>query len=275
MKTDLGDGAEAVSALNLLREAAPRAAVKQSFSIRGGSDTFPKAFAAKLGDRIHYGLPVVKIEHDAHGVRVICQQAGSHQTFSADYLICAIPFTVLRHVEISPGFSPAKRQAIAQLGCTSVVRVFLQTRKRFWLDEGLTGSATTDLPIVTAYDKAHYLPGTRGMLEVYAAGEKARKLAAMPANERLSFSVKQMQLILPNLRQHFEGGASVCWDDEEWTRGAYAWFKPGQMQAFLPYFAKSEGRIHFAGDQTSPWPGWMNGALQSGARAAREINELV
>lgn len=271
----LGDGAEAVSALNLLREAAPRAAVKQSFSIRGGSDTFPKAFAAKLGDRIHYGLPVVKIEHDAHGVRVICQQAGSHQTFSADYLICAIPFTVLRHVEISPAFSPAKRQAIAQLGCTSVVRVFLQTRKRFWLDEGLTGSATTDLPIVTAYDKAHYLPGTRGMLEVYAAGEKARKLAAMSAPERLSFSVKQMQLILPNLRQHFEGGASVCWDDEEWTRGAYAWFKPGQMQTFLPYFAKPEGRIHFAGDQTSPWPGWMNGALQSGARAAREINELV
>ncbi len=270
----LGDGAEAVSALNLLCEAAPRAVVKQAFFIRGGSDTFPKAFAAKLGDRIHYGLPVARIEHDSRGVRVICQQAGSHQAFSADYLICAIPFAVLRRVEISPGFSPAKQQAIAQLGNTSVVRVFLQTRKRFWLDEGLTGAATTDLPIVTAYDKAHYLPGTRGMLEVYAAGEKARKLAAMPANERLSFTVKQMEQVLPKLREHYEGGASICWDDEEWTRGAYAWFKPGQMESFLPHFAKPEGRVHFAGDHLSPWPGWMNGALQSGNRAAREIIQL-
>jgi len=269
----LGDGAKAVSALNLLREAAPRSTVKQSFSIRGGSDTFPKAFAAKLGDRIHYGLPAIKIEQDSRSVHVICQQAGNRRTFSADYLICAIPFPVLKHVEISPGFSPAKQQAIAQLGNTSVVRVFLQTRKRFWLDEGLTGSATTDLPIVTAYDKAHYLPVTRGMLEVYAAGEKARKLAAMNADERLSFTLNQMKLLFPNIAEHYEGGASVCWDHEEWTRGAYAWFKPGQMESFLPHFAKPEGRIHFAGDQISPWPGWMNGALQSGNRAAREVNQ--
>ncbi len=271
----LGDGADATSALNLMREAALRATVKQSFSIRGGSDNFPKAFAAKLGDRIHYGLPVVKIEHDARGVRVICQQTGNRQTFSADYLICAIPFSVLKGVEVSPGFSPAKQQAISQFGNTSVVRVFMQTRKRFWVDDGLTGSATTDLPIMTAYDKAHYLHGTRGMLEVYAAGEKARKLAAMKADERLSFTVKQMEMILPNIRQHYEGGASVCWDDEQWTRGAYAWFKPGQMESFLPHFAKPEGRVHFAGDHLSPWPGWMNGALQSGNRAAREVSQAV
>ncbi|MEK7833539.1 MAG: FAD-dependent oxidoreductase, partial [Acidobacteriota bacterium] len=95
LANQLGDGADAVSALNLMREAALRATVKQAFSIRGGSDTFPKAFAAKLGDRIHYGLPVVKIEHDARGVLVICSQAGVQQTFAADYLICAIPFSVL------------------------------------------------------------------------------------------------------------------------------------------------------------------------------------
>lgn len=271
----LGDGADATSALNLMREAALRATVKQSFSIRGGSDNFPKAFAAKLGERIHYGLPVMKIEHDSRGVRVICSQAGTRQTFAADYLICAIPFSVLGRVEVAPGFSIAKQQAIVQLGNTSVVRVFMQTRKRFWLEEGLTGSATTDLPMVTAYDKAHYLPGKRGMLEAYVAGERARKLAAMTANERLSFTVNQMKLVLPNIAEHYEGGASVCWDDEQWTRGAYAWFKPGQMESFLPHFAKPEGRVHFAGDHLSPWPGWMNGALQSGNRAAREINQAV
>jgi monoamine oxidase len=271
----LGEGADAVSALNLLREAAPRAVMKQSFSIRGGSDALPRAFAARLGDRILYGSPVVKIEHDARGARVICSRAGSRQTFEADYLICAIPFAVLARVEISPGFSPQKREAIAQLGNTSVTRVFLQTRKRFWLDEGLSGAATTDLPIMTAYDKAHYLPGRRGLLEAYVAGARARRLAAMTSNERLNFTVEQMERILPAIREHYEGGASVCWDEDEWARGAYAWFKPGQMESFLPHISRPEGRVHFAGDHTSPWPGWMNGALQSGARAAREVNQAA
>jgi monoamine oxidase len=271
----LGEGADEVSALDLLREAAPRAVVKQPFSIRGGSDTLPRAFAARLGDRIHYGMPAVKIEHDATGVRVICSQARSQHMLVADHLICAIPFAVLRNVEVSPGFSPQKQQAIAQLGNTSVVRVFMQTRKRFWLDEGLSGAATTDLPIMTAYDKAHYLPGQRGLLEAYVAGARARSLAAMAASERINFTVGQMERILPNIREHYEGGASVCWDDDEWARGAYAWFKPGQMESFLPHIARPEGRVHFAGDHTSPWPGWMNGALQSGARAAREVNQAV
>src|SRR5262245_5356161 len=71
--------ADAVSALNLLREAAPRAMVKQSFSIRGGSDSLPRAFASRLGDRIHYGMPAMIIEHDARGVRVICWQGGNRR----------------------------------------------------------------------------------------------------------------------------------------------------------------------------------------------------
>jgi len=271
----LGEGADAVSALNLLREAAPRAVVKQSFSIRGGSDTLPRAFAARLGDRIHYGAPVVKIEHDAAGVRVICSQKGNRRTFAADYLICAIPFAVLRKVEISPGFSPEKRQAIAQLGNTSVVRVFMQTRERFWLDEGLSGAAITDLPVMTAYDKAHYLPGKRGLLEAYVAGARARRLADMGSGARLNFTVGQMERVFPAIRDHYEGGESVCWDEDEWARGAYAWFKPGQMESLMPHIARPEGRVHFAGDHTAPWPGWMNGALQSGARAAREVNQAL
>ena len=82
-------------------------------------------------------------------------------------------------------------------------------------------------------------------------------------------------MILPAISEHYEGGASVCWDEDVWARGAYAWFKPGQMESLLPHIARPEGRVHFAGDHTSPWPGWMNGALQSGARAAREVNQAV
>ena len=269
----LGEGADATSALDLLREALPRALEKQVYVIRGGSDTLPNAMASKLNNKIRYGCAVVRIEQDDRGARVIYSQNGANETITGDYVICAIPFSVLRNVKFSPAVSPGKQQAIDHLGNTSVVRVFLQTRRRFWLDQGLSGAATTDLPMMTAYDKAFYLPGTRGILETYIAGERARKLSVMSADARLHFTVNQMQLVHPDIRTHLEGGSSVCWDNEQWSRGAYAWFRPGEMTSLLPNIASPEGRIHFAGDQTSPAPGWMNGALQSGNRAAREVSQ--
>jgi monoamine oxidase len=269
----LGEGADKVSALNLLREAAPRMREKQAFVIRGGSDTFPRAFAATLRDIIQYAAVVKRIEQDDREARVIYERAGEHLVAHADRVICAIPFSVLKQIEFAPAVSREKQTAITQLSNTSVVRVFLQTRKRFWLDENLTGAATTDLPIMTAYDKAFYLPGVRGMLEAYVAGERARRLAGMTPADRLSFTLSQIEKVHPAIRIHFEGGSSVCWDDEPFSRGAYAWFKPGEMTELMPHIATPEGRIHFNGDHTSQSPGWMNGALQSGYRAAKEVNE--
>ena len=271
LSDQLGEGADEVSALDLLREAAPRALEKQLYVIRGGSDTLPRALAAKVADKIRYGCAAVRIEQHERGVRVVVSQTGQNETITGDYVICAIPFSVLRKVEFSPPMSREKQQAIARLGNTSVVRVFMQTRKRFWLDEGLSGAATTDLPLMTAYDKNFYQPGTRGILEVYAAGERARRLANMSADERFNFTVNQMQMIHPSIREYLEGGSSVCWDNEEWSRGAYAWFRPGEMTTMMPHIATAEGRIHFAGDHTSASPGWMNGALQSGNRGAQEV----
>ena len=267
----LGEGADALSALDVLREALPRSLEKRLYVIHGGSDTLPNAMAAKLDTRIRYGCAVVGIEQDNHGARVIYSQSGANETITCQYVICAIPFSVLRDVKFSPPVSREKQKAIDQLGNTSVVRVFLQTRHRFWLEQGLSGAASTDLPIMTAYDKTFYLPGTRGLLEAYIAGESARKLAAMRSHERLSFIVNQIEMVHPAIRTYLEGGSSVCWDNEQWSRGAYAWFRPGEMTSLLPHIASPEGRIHFAGDHTSPAPGWMNGAFQSGSRVAREV----
>ena len=78
---------------------------------------------------------------------------------------------------------------------------------------------------MTAYDKAHYLPGKRGLLEACVAGARARRLAGMGSGARLNFTVGQMERVFPAIRDHYEGGESVCWDEDEWARGAYAWFK--------------------------------------------------
>jgi monoamine oxidase len=274
-----GDGPDAFSALYFLRFFA--AFLKSSdanpssrrYVIKGGSDLLPKAFAASLTRRIYYGAPVVRIERRGQSVRVIFKQADAHQELVCDRLVCAIPFSVLKHIEISPPFSTGKQQAIEQLPYTSVARVYLQSRKRFWIDDRVEGYAVADLPINRVIDHPLQQPGTRGILEANLVGPEARRVTAMNEGERISFALQQVGKIHPRIGENFEGGLSKCWDEDEWARGAYSWFKPGQVSSLVPHIARVEGRVHFAGEHTSAWTASMEGALESGNRVAIEINE--
>jgi monoamine oxidase len=270
-----GDGVDAVSALMVLRETALNYNTVELYTVKGGTDLLPKAMAARLASKIRYGSAVVQIEQDARSVKVTYLQAGASETISADYLICAIPFTILREVKVTPDFSAEKRRALQELPYTSATRVYVQSRREYWASAGLGVSAYTDLPVMAIVNSTLNQTGTRGILESYMAGENARRVARMNEGERLDFTSIEMEKVYPGIRKNFEGGASVAWDEDRWARGAYAWFKPGQMRELLPHIARAEGRIHFAGEHTSSWPGWMQGAFQSGHRAAREINEAV
>ncbi|HVF68634.1 MAG TPA: NAD(P)/FAD-dependent oxidoreductase [Pyrinomonadaceae bacterium] len=270
-----GDGAGTVSALVLLREIAHRSKVKQNYYIRGGTDLLPRAFASKLSERIRYGAPVVGIEQDSDGVRVAYLHAGSRETFAADRVVCTVPFSVLRRIKVSPDFTREKRRAVEEMPYTSVARAYLQTSSKFWLEEGLTGTATTDLSNMLVFDGAPGQSLRRGILEAYFAGPQARRLTAMREPERVLSTLASVEKVHPRVRREFEVGATKCWDEDEWARGAYAWYRPGQMSSLLPHVARAEGRIHFAGEHASSTFGWMQGAIESGNRAAREINDAA
>jgi len=268
-----GDGLDTVSALMVLRDDAFFESAKEDLHIRGGNDLLPRTFADRLKEKILYGSPVVKIEHDNTGVRVVFRKRSEHHTLAGDFLIIAIPFSILRGIEVSPRFSPTKQKVIEQLPYYSVARVNLQSRKKFWIEQGLTGEAYGDLTIGSVREITFGQPGPRGILQTYADGPQARRICAMNEQDRISFVVEEMEKVLPGIKENFEGGVSKCWDEDEWERGASSWYKPGQMQEFWPHVARPEGRVHFAGDHTSPWIRWMQGALFSGIRAAREVNE--
>src|SRR5262247_4185568 len=271
---------DTISALWSLREARLLRAQRREYKIRGGNDLLPKAFAARLARKIRYGAQVVKIERDASSVSVLCRQEGATNRLTADYLICAIPLTVLRRIEVSPPFSPEKRRVIEQHSYESAARVFLQARGLRWRGDGLSGFGFSDHP------EAIWRPtfnqsnrriasgqmGGRDILVSYLSGAQARRVTAMNKDERLTSTLDRFEKIFPGLRENFEGGASFCWDEDEWARGAYSILKPQEMFSLLPHIARPEGRVHFAGEHASAWPGWMQGALESGNRAAKEIN---
>jgi monoamine oxidase len=235
----------------------------------GGSDQLPKAFAQRLADKIQYGTPVVKIQQDANGVNVVALHGGNPQIYNADRVLCTIPFSVLRNVELPKSFPERKLSIIKNTRYDAVSRVYLQTRNRFWESKGLSGFAFTN-NAVEVWQPTWSQPGPRGILMTYARPGEAEKIGGLKEGERISLTLNQLDGFFPGLREQFEGGTSKFWHDDEWSRGAWA-FVGGAGAFIVP--ADSEDRVHFAGEHLSDWVSWMQGALSSAMRAVKEIDE--
>lgn len=268
--TPLGHDISNMSALSFLRDTIVGMPTKAWYKIRGGNDQLPKALAAELSDKIRYGAPVVRVEQNETEARVIYLQANERQTISSDFVVCTIPLPVLRRIEFAPALSSGKTGAIKEIDYHEMARAYIQTRTRFWTARNESGWANTDDP-VEIWDYTRDQPGRRGILGAYASGRTALKLTYLNETERARLMLEMTERAFPGTRENFENFASHSWTSDPWSLGAAAEFKAGQLTAFDKFLRTPEGRIHFAGDHTSPWNGWMNGALESGVRAATEI----
>lgn len=269
-----GEGADEASAMQYLVAYLATFYQGQGFyALLGGNDILPAAFGARLQDKIRYGTPVVKINHGPTGVEAVFRQWDTYHTMQAQHLILAVPFTHLRHMEVQPQLTAEDDSLINDLEYVSVARVYLQVRKRFWESEQVSGSAYTDLPIMEVAEQPLHRPESstpRGILEAIVQGDEALRLGGLDEHERVEFVIEHMEKVHPGLREYVEGGTSKFWG-----HGAYSKFRPNQMSNWFPRIARPKGPIHFAGEHTSVLAGTMEGALESGQRAAQEVNEAL
>lgn len=264
---------EKISALEILRLIGFGIRENQKLKIVGGADKLPNAFVNELKGKINYGAKVIGIEQKDSQVNVIYEQGGFKHNINTDYLICTIPFSVLRHIKISPSFSTPKNRAIQEMSYMNASRVFFQVKERYWLDKGLNGFGLADYP-TELWHSTFDIPQKRGILVSYMKGFSSRKITAMEEVERISYAKSQIDSMLSGLDNYIENSFSFNWDEDEYAQGAHSFLNVGEVTELLPHSAYPEGRIHFAGEHTSAWHGWIQGAIESGYRAAEEINSL-
>lgn len=239
-----------------------------------GMDRLPQAFLDELHENIYFGQRLIAIEQSANQVTFHVRSALGKRSFSADYAILTLPFPVLRHIEVLQPFSPGKQRAIRQLHYDASAKIFLQFRRRFWeQDEAIVaGSTITDLAIRNIYYPQSSPTTQRGvMLASYTWGEDAQRWGSLSPEERLRQALENVNAIHPQAGDEFEVGVSYMWHDDEFAGGAFALFDPGQQTLLYDHIRSREGRIFFAGEHTSLAHAWIQGAVESGIRAALEI----
>lgn len=243
--------------------------------IAGGMDRLPHAFFGSLQQEIRLGAEVYAIDQEPDSVSVHVRTEAGRSVERADFAIVTIPFSVLRHVEVITPFSREKQRAIRQLNYHASTKILFQVRERIWeTDDGILGGASvTDMPIRRMNYPTPDPDNRRGMLLAsYTWGQDALQWGAMDEETRLEEALDDVARIHPRIREVYEVGASYAWYSDRWARGAFAMFAPEQQTQLHADIVAPEGRVLFAGEHCSLYHAWIQGALESGIRAAQQVH---
>lgn len=247
----------------------------QKVSIVGGMDLLPHAFLPELGSIIRFGAEMVALEQSTSQVTIHYKTPGGQEQISGDYAVLALPFPALRFVDVLTPFSSGKQKAIRQVHYMPWVKILLQYKRRFWEedDDISGGDSVTDLPARNLYYPLHGKETGRGVvLASFTGADDAVMWGALSTQERILRAAQDVEKIHPGSLRQLEGGASKDWQNDRFAGGVCAWFDPGQEEALYRDMIAPEGRIFFAGEHTSHNHGWIEGAVESGLRAALDVH---
>lgn len=247
----------------------------ETYHIRGGNDMLTKRLAEEVGaDSILLAHKVVRIATRADSVTVTAEHDGAEVEFTAEHVVCTLPFPVLRDVAIEPKFADDKMEVIGGLNLMNAGRGYVQTKTRFWKDEGIGGLkiAVTDTPIERLWDLSELQApeSEKGMFVSYTMNKNADAYCGLSMDEREAYTLDHIEKFFPQIKDEKLAFYHYCWKEDPWVKGAWTDYLPNQWWMFA-VARRPEGRVHFAGEHTSAWAGWMEGAIDSGRRAAGEI----
>ncbi|MGM7703443.1 flavin monoamine oxidase family protein [Pseudalkalibacillus sp. Hm43] len=251
----------------------------QFYEMTGGNDQLPLAFFEELKPNIKFNEKVNKITSKPDEVIVQAKNTitGQKTDYTGDALIVAIPFSVFQFIEVEPfeTFSFEKWKAIRELPYVAAVKIGIEFKRKFWEEEGLGGAnVLTDFPNRFTYTPSPGVEKQTGVvLASYSWGDNAKLWNALSEEERIQQALEDLAKIHGDqIYEDFLNGASFSWSQNPFSAGCFTLFKPNQAATFPEYIRRPEGRIHFAGEHASDFQGWIEGAVQSGVRAAHEVN---
>jgi monoamine oxidase len=239
------------------------------YKAKGGNQRIPEGMAKRLKGELRLRQTVVAIASDDGGVTVHTQDGGR---YSAKATICALPFSTLRHVRFDPPLAGVQGQAVKTLPHQMITQIALVSRRPFWASDGLPPAMWTDSPIgrVFAIHRSTADDEVASLL-VTAYGHKASYLDRLGREAAGRFVVAEIERMRPAAKGLLRVAAQHSWTLDPYAAGDWAYFAPGTVTQFMPAMFQPQGRVHFCGEQTAVGARGMEGAMESGERAALEV----
>ena len=248
------------------------------FQPSGGMDQIAKAMEKKVQPAIRYSTVVEKVTQNASGVEVfVVDGAGRKSSVKGDYVVCTIPLSVLRSIDMQ--VSPRFKQAIAAPAYAPVGKIGLQMKRRFWEEDDhiYGGHVYTDNPdILTVSFPSWGWMGNKGViLGYYQFGGNAAKISAKSPADRAAFAVAFGQKVMPQYAENYEKSFSVAWHRVQYSLGGWVDWNEATRKDEYPVLTEPDGRVYLAGEHVSYITGWQAGAIESAWQQLEKIHKRV
>jgi monoamine oxidase len=255
----------------------------ERFHLADGNDGIVRGLSQKLRGPILTGTRLTRLGRDASG-RYRLYFNGSSRAETADAVVLAVPFSVLRQVTLdaSLALSPEQQNAIATLGYGANAKTMVAFTGRPWEElHGSGGGTYSDLPNVQATWETNRGRATRfGIITDYASGDRGAALRTNQVQSQVAAFLTDFDTVLPGTKARAarSGGKYVAhlehWPSNPFSRGSYTCYLPGQFTSIAGVEGQAAGPLKFAGEHADSfysYQGFMEGACLSGIRAANEI----
>jgi monoamine oxidase len=246
----------------------------ERFHIIGGNAQVPRRLAQRLESSLIMGTALERIRLLSDGrYRVSLRSAWRTSERTYDRVLLAIPFTVLRRIELALPLPPGKRRAIDQLGYGTNSKVIAPYSTPIWKTRyGSTGSVFTDFQ-VQGWEATRYAPGRTRLYTHFTGGKDGRSVGAETPEFQVRRVLPKFDRIFPGIQAAYQGGGvRAYWTGEAYSRGSYSCYRVGQWTSISGEEIKRVGNLFFAGEHCSEVAqGYMEGGCETGEAAALQI----
>ena len=241
----------------------------QSLRVRGGLGQLAERLHEVLGSRVLLGVPVDAVTQDAHGVTV----AAGDSRWRARRVVCAVPPPLASRIAWTPGLPPGRVAAHTRMPMGSVIKFMASYPRTFWREQGLSGEAlSTSGPVGLVYDNSS-ADALHPALVGFFVAQDARDASARSPGERRALALTHLETLFGPEARSVIDYVECDWLSEPYSQGCYsALMSPGVMTEVSTALRAPTGWVHWAGTETAGEGfGYVEGAVQSGQRVAREI----
>ena len=240
----------------------------------GGNQRLPEAMAAGLKTEIIFNQHVTAVRSLAEGVEVYTRGGKAYR---ARFCICSLPFSALRHVDLQPHLVGTQSEAVREIGYTPVFQAHFVPTQKYWEMDGLPPSMWTDRApgrfMALKNDPAD--PDEVTSCVAFVNCEMALYLDKLRPADAAALILSELANMRPATRGALRLVKVWSWNRNPFAGGAYAYWKPGQITRLARIMREPSHRVHFAGEHTAVMNRGMEGAMESGERAAFEVMDRL
>jgi len=249
----------------------------ERYKIQGGNGSIVSKLSDLLQDRIHLSHHLEAIKNRSKGFTLTFRNENSVKEIDADIVLLAIPFSVLRNIDMKIELPPWKKKAITELGYGTNSKIMTGFTKRLWREQGFLGEVFSDDHFQLAWDNSEFQIAEAGGMTSFNGGKRGLEAGSNTVEYQADMFLQGLDKVFPGISQVRNGkNQRFHWPSYPFTKGSYAAYKPGQWTTIRGAEGAPVGNLFFAGEHCSlEFQGFMNGGAETGRKAAEDIMKLL